>query len=168
MKVMGTGSRSMLTEPNAKEIYQNLETYILILKEKDPDLILISGMAEGWDEAIAKVGLRNEIPYIAAIPHPTYGEHYWGKNSLLGVDRMASYTKLVAGASEIVIVSQTLYVDGVHVNFIRNQWMVDQCDMALVYNPQSRGTRDAVGKLKTARKPYSVYPFSTQLTLEIK
>lgn len=176
MKVMGTGSRSMLTEPNAKEIYQNLETYILILKEKDPDLVLISGMAEGWDEAIAKVGLRNKIPYIVALPNDGYGDYYWTPaappkkkdGSLLGIDRRSTFRDLVSHAEEIVFVCKTVYVNGVHANFIRNQWMVDQCDMALVYNPQSSGTRDAVGKLKTARKPYSIYPFSTQLTLEIK
>jgi hypothetical protein len=47
----------------------------------------------------------------------------------------------------------------VHANFIRNQAMVNACDMALVYKPGSRGTRDAVQRLKKADKHYEVAPF---------
>lgn len=159
--VMGTGSRSMLTEPNRKDIYATLERYILTLAENQ-DITLITGMAEGWDEAIAKVGLRNDIPYMAYLPHPTYGDYYWGRKSLLNKNRMDTFGTLLKGASSIVVVSQELYVDGVHANFVRNQWMVNACDLALVYNPKSKGTRDAVAKLTQANKPYEVYPFVKQ------
>lgn len=164
MKVMGTGSRSMVTDPNAKNIYNTLERYITILHEEDPDLVLITGMAEGWDEAIAKVAFRNHIPYICAIPNKGYGEYYWGKHSLLGVNRMNTFNQLVNGAAEVVYVCAGIYENGVHANFVRNQWMVDNCDSALVYNPQSSGTRDAVARLTTAGKPYEVFPFTKQLS----
>lgn len=165
MKIMGTGSRSMVTNPKAMDIYKNLEGFILMLKEKDPDLILISGMAEGWDEAIAKVGLRNGIPYIVAIPNRTYGSYYWGKKSLTSQNRMDTFNKLVDGAAEEIYVCNSIYVNGVHANFIRNQWMVDACDAALVFDPSSSGTKDAVARLTAAKKPYRASPFSLQQEL---
>lgn len=163
MKIMGTGSRSMVKAPDAKAVYDNLEAKVLMLSAKYPDLQLISGMAEGWDEAIAKVAMRNSIPYTVMIPNLGYGSYYWGKNSLLGVDRMATFNELITHATDIVYVCKYIYenVDGVrtHANFIRNQAMVDACDGALVYKPESAGTRDAIARLKAAGKPYMIAPF---------
>lgn len=159
MFVMGTGSRSMVTNPNRKTIYEALRRRILMIREAHPDLILISGMAEGWDEAIAKIGMREGIPYHAYIPNMGYGRHYWGWDSMLGRDRIVEFRELVEGASEVVIVCESMRVNGVHSNFLRNQAMVDACNMALVYMPESRGTADAVKRLIRAGKPYEVYPF---------
>lgn len=163
MKIMGTGSRSMVLAADAKAIYDNLEQEVLKLQVKYPTLHLISGMAEGWDEAIAKVGMRNNIPYTVMIPNLGYGSYYWGKNSLLKRDRMNAFTELITNAADVVYVCKYIYenVDGVrtHANFIRNQAMVDACDGALVYDATSSGTRDAVTRLKKAGKPFKVYPF---------
>jgi predicted Rossmann-fold nucleotide-binding protein len=162
MSIMGTGSRSMLTEPDVKEIYFNLEAEVLRLADKY-DLHLISGMAEGWDEAIAKAAMRNGIPYTVMIPNKGYGNYYWGKNSLLKKNRMNVFNELVKHATKVVYVCDSIYeeIDGkeVHANFIRNQAMVDACDVALVYKPESRGTKDAVERLQKAKKRYKVAPF---------
>jgi len=163
MSIMGTGSRSMLTEPNVKEIYSNLEAEVLRLADKY-DLHLISGMAEGWDEAIAKAAFRNGIPYTVMIPNSGYGNYYWGKNSLLNKNRINVFNELVEGANNVIYVCSSLYqkIDGkrVHANFVRNQAMVDACDGALVYKQESRGTRDAVERLRKANKPFKVAPFN--------
>lgn len=163
MKIMGTGSRSLVTHKDRVEIYRNLEAEVLRLAAKYSDLTLISGMAEGWDEAIAKVAMRNDIPYIVMIPNLGYGKYYWQQNSLLKRDRMATFNELITNATDIVYVCKYIYenVDGVrtHANFIRNQAMVSACDGALVYDAASSGTRDAVTRLKKAGKPYKVYPF---------
>lgn len=164
--VMGTGSRSAVTDENPKAIYDHLEARVLQLHEQFPNLVLISGMAEGWDEMIASVGYRNEIPYDVYLPHPTYGEYYWRDHSVKGHDRYGYFQLLVRGARRVHIVSQTLYVGTLHANFVRNARMVEMCDMALVYKPTSSGTRDAVGRLVSARKPYEVYPFSLQEELD--
>jgi hypothetical protein len=164
-KVMGTGSRSMILEPNAKEIYALLEYYLLLKAEAHPDLVLISGMAEGWDEAIAKVGLNNNIPYHVYLPNSGYGEYYWGRNSLLKRNRMTMFNKLLNGADDVTLVCHDLYGYDetgrrVHSNFLRNTAMVEAADYAVVYSPSSPGTKDAVQKLKKAKVPYSIYPFS--------
>jgi hypothetical protein len=167
MKIMGTGSRSMITALDRQAIYDNLEARILQLAHKYPDLQLISGMAEGWDEAIAKVGMRNHIPYAVILPNKGYGRYYWEEHSLLGENRGKTFTQLCGNATRIEYVCTTLYANGLHSNFVRNQRMVDLCDMALVFNPQSSGTRDAVARLRTANKPFEVAPFTLQEELEL-
>jgi len=159
MRIMGTGSRSMVLHKDRVTIYRNLEEEILRFAAKFPDLHLISGMAEGWDEAIAKVGMRNSIPYSVMIPNRGYGDYYWRRNSLIKVDRMSTFNQLVNAASEVTYVCNSIYVNGVHANFIRNQAMVDACDGALVYEATSNGTRDAVARLNRAGKSYRLAPF---------
>lgn len=153
----------MVLAADAKAIYDNLEQEVLRLQVKYPTLHLISGMAEGWDEAIAKVAMRNSIPYTVMIPNLGYGKYYWQQNSLLKRDRMSTFIELINNAADVVYVCKYIYenVDGVrtHANFIRNQAMVDACDGALVYDATSSGTRDAVTRLVKAGKPYKVYPF---------
>ena len=163
MFIMGTGSRGMVKRQDRREIYEALESYVLFLKQSDPDLVLISGMAEGWDEAIAKVGMRNGIPYHVYIPSPSYGHYYWRKNSITGKNRMATFNTLVEHAAEVHVVCANHEYG--RANFTRNQVMVDACDSALVYDANSSGTRDAVARLVAANKPYQVYPFPTEQTL---
>lgn len=155
--LMGTGSRSMLTNPNAKKIYEALRVWILEFREQHPNLVLISGMAEGWDEAVAKIGMRENIPYICAIPNKTYGDYYWRHKSLLGENRIRVFNNLLNHACEIVYVCDALYVNGTHANFIRNSWMVDHADAAVVYMAHSSGTRDAVAKLHARRVPMTSF-----------
>lgn len=164
--LMGTGSRSMRTDPNAQSIYRILVRHILYIFEQKPELVLISGLAEGWDEAIAKAAIQNDIPFIAAIPNTGYGDYYWRRTSLLKKDRLSEFQDIVSKAIEIVFVCDKLYdTNGLHSNFVRNQWMVDKCHGALVYQGNSRGTRDAIERLQIAHKPYQEYPFTSQLRL---
>lgn len=158
--VMGTGSRSMVVAANRLHIYHHLRSHVLRLRDQHPDLVLISGMAEGWDEAIAKVGMRENIPFHAYVPNPGYGTYYWRDHSLTGCNRATQFDELLAAASKVVYVAQTLYVGNVHANFVRNQAMVDACNLALVYQASSSGTADAVRRLTAANKPFIVYPFA--------
>ena len=158
--VMGTGSRSMVVAADRHQIYDDLRNHVLSLRARHPDLVLISGMAEGWDEAIAKVGFRESIPYLVYVPNPGYGRYYWQEHSLTGRNRMATFNELLAAARQVIYVAQTIYVGDVHANFVRNQAMVDACNMALVYNPTSSGTRHAIELLKAAGKPFTVAPFA--------
>lgn len=161
-KVMGTGSRSMLTHPNHPGIMSDLAARIRALREEHPDLLLISGMAEGWDEAIATVGQEEDISYVVYLPNEGYGRYYWGNNSLLKKNRMARFNELLASAQEVIYVCSSIYVKGVHSNFLRNQAMVDVAELALVYEGGTPGTRQTVQLLKKSSVPYEVYPFEEQ------
>jgi len=167
----------MIVDPNAKTIYSNAENHVLSIREADKDMLLISGMAEGWDEAIAKIGLRNNIPYDVYIPTKDYGNYYWGQHSLTGYNRMAMFEELVNGARRVVYMEDIYGAPKmtsrgpcyetspgclIHANMVRNSEMVKASTDALVYDAKSPGTRDAVAKLRKARVPFSVYPFTNK------
>lgn len=154
--LMGTGSRSMLTNPHRVDIYNSLKDWVLAFREQHPGLVLISGMAEGWDEAVAKIGMREGIPYIAAVPNQGYGDYYWRRKTQTGENRIHTFNTLLAHAKEVVYVCDTLYVDGVHSNFVRNSWMVDRTNEAVAYMAHSSGTRDAIAKLAAKKIPYTL------------
>lgn len=170
---MGTGSRELIVHEDKLNIHNTLQAFILLLRDDlaglGDELILITGMAEGWDESLAIIGMENNISYIAVIPTKNYGEYYWGKKSLTGFDRNPEFRTLVRGATEIYWLEDVFgpakmtqrgpTYNGEHANLVRNQVMVDMCDMAVVYNPRSAGTRDAVRRLDKVNKPYMVYPF---------
>lgn len=163
MLIMGTGSTKMVVHPDRVNIYKGLETRVLELREEYGEITLVSGMCEGWDEAIAKVGIRNNIPFIAVIPHPTYGEYYWGKNSLTGHNRLHTFREIVAQAQRVLVTGNKLYgPDGLHINFHRNIQMVALSDYALVFNRFSKGTAHCYKEIKAMDMPYEEYPFQTR------
>lgn len=49
-----------------------------------------------------------------------------------------------------------LYIKGRHANFLRNDWMVENADMFLIWDPSSPGTADCFTSVKRARKAYIV------------
>lgn len=178
MKIMGTGSRSMILAPDKLEVYKHLEDYILSLVPKDPHLMLISGMAEGWDEAIAKVGMRNSIPYTVVIPTKDYGTYYWKNHSLTKKNRIRTFEELLVMATNVIFL-EDLYgspkflnrhmtgIPGPHyhlpdgwmqANFARNLVMVEMADAALVYEPKSSGTAHCLRVLQSKGVPYRIYP----------
>ena len=155
MILMGTGSRSLvLADPALRDA---VDRWLLDRLAFHRPSLVVSGMAEGFDEALARAAVALKIPFLAAVPHPTYGQYYWGRKSLTGRDRLAEFDALCRQAAGVEIGSQTLYVNGVHANFVRNAQMVAMSDMALVYDAGSSGTRHAVEALRKAGKPMEVF-----------
>ena len=156
----GTGSRSLQTASNEGKntVLATIRSHIETLR---PDFVM-SGMAEGFDKALALVALQEGIPLIAAVPNTGYGRYYWSKNSLTGTDRLAEFDKYLAGAKEVVYVCSSIYEHGVHANFHRNQYMVDRTKEEggwfLVYDPASKGTSDCLRRIKKASLPWFVVP----------
>lgn len=97
---------------------------------------VISGMALGWDQAVAAAALELGLPLVAAIPFAGQDER-WSP-----VDR-AEYRRLLQGASRVELVSPGGYSD---VKFqIRNQWMVDNCHrMVALWNGTPGGTANCL------------------------
>ncbi len=188
MKIMGTGSRSAITSksPTPKEIYRELEDYVCSIAAR-ANIVLISGMAEGWDEMIAAVGYRNDLPYICVLPTKDYTNYYWAR-SLTGEDRRSVAKMYMDAALDVVFLEDTYgapyylrrgpgvnipgpnyNIEGtwIHANMLRNQLMVDICDGALVFEAGSAGTKDAVARLKKAKKPYETFPFNDHLMFDL-
>lgn len=163
----GTGSRSLRTAPREVlvDAMERCTVRIRIRQEQHGDrLVVMSGMAEGWDECVALAALRLGVRLWCAIPNRGYGAHYWGRNSVLGFDRLEAFLGIMSQAwrvthvMEDVYSQQGIYLDGEHSNFVRNRFMVDGggdfpgADDFGVWGPESRGTAHCVTAIKRAGK----------------
>lgn len=158
--VAATGSRSLQTKSgeHKQEVVKFLVAELQRLKEERGNILVVTGMAEGFDTAMAKAAQLTETPYLVAIPSPTYGKHYWGKNSLTGQNRLEEFEDYVNKAAHKVVVCDSYMGCAPRrpgkANFDRNQFMVDLADAFYVYNRESRGTKDCVARIKEAGKPH--------------
>jgi hypothetical protein len=148
-----TGSRSARPTPG---LVEELDAF-LAERSAAFDLTVISGMAEGWDELVARRCAALAIPFVAAVPHPGYGAYYWSADrSVFGTDRVPEFNELLAKAYEIHYICGGIYdQNGLHSNCARNQWMVDHCDELVAHREgASRGTADCLRRAKKAGRPW--------------
>jgi hypothetical protein len=144
--IAGTGSRSLALDPVASDrVLSYLVTLLTGARKKHPELRVLSGMSEGFDELLAGASVATGVPFVAVLPNPSYLTYAWRDHSYLQRDRLKEAELLLAQASEVVTVSTTLYVGGRHSNLARNEWMADRCDVMWVYNPVTPGTRHCYG-----------------------
>lgn len=94
-----------------------------------PHDVVISGMALGWDQAVAQACYNLDIPFIAAVPCRNQAERWtsWYKSK---------YESLLLRACHVVYVSEAY--DGECMQR-RNQWMVDHADKIIACWDGSRG-----------------------------
>ncbi len=158
--IAGTGSRSLVTDLLKRlEVLDALIVLLLEYKKQHGNVRVISGMAEGFDEALAIAAIIVEVPWIAAIPNKGYLEYYWGRNSLLGVNRLESALSLTSKAVGVVHICDSYrgvkYPFPGGANFDRNEWMVDNCDIVWAYDTGSKGTKHCYGYAqKTGKKVF--------------
>ena len=105
-----------------------------LLTEIEPTEV-ISGMARGWDLALASAAVRLDIPLTAACP-------FKGQERLWSGREQALYRDLLTAAARVVFVcnhSLTIAFQE------RNEWMVDRCDRLLaLYNGTHGGTANCI------------------------
>lgn len=128
MILAGTGHRPQ------KIVNYDLEVLTKFAKSKIPKETtkIISGMAIGWDTAIALAAIGSKIPLVAAIPFENQPIK-WPK-----VDQ-DNWRFIVDNATEVVIISEGDYKPW----FLqkRNEWMVDHSDRILaLWDGSSGGT----------------------------
>lgn len=118
---------------------------------------VLSGMAEGFDEVLAKVSLHLDLPTVAVIPSSSYGEYYWGENSLTGRDRLQGYNELVEQCDYIVMVRDHHMFGAA--NRDRNEWLVKNAHLFLTLDWQnSRGTQHCLRLARQADKMIEAFP----------
>lgn len=148
--IAGTGPRSVQTMGLADK-FTLMTSIDTVLREAraihGPHLVVLSGMAEGFDKALARAALNLGIKLWCAIPNPTYGEYYWGKHSITGQSQIKIFNDMLDQAWRVTIVCETIKVRGVHSNFIRNTFMKKHCDLMLVLPSDTGGTADMIKKL---------------------
>lgn len=107
-----------------------------ILMESQPKKI-ITGMALGWDIALAEAALGLHIPYIAAVP-------FEGQEARWRVLDVLRYQRLMKAAAECVVVTPGAYARWKFQD--RNEWMVNHSNEVLaLWDGSDGGTANCVG-----------------------
>lgn len=121
-----------LTHPDYNNLRLKMRQVILDVNATH----IISGMALGVDTLAAELALEMKIPLIAAIP-------FEGQDKIWPQKSKDHYQLLLSQASEKVIVSPGGY--SAYKMQVRNQWMVDQCDiLCAVFDGSNGGTANCV------------------------
>ncbi|MGL5441437.1 MAG: SLOG family protein [[Mycobacterium] stephanolepidis] len=116
--------------PTQDLICDRLRLLLMRLKDSCASVVAISGMALGVDQWAAEIALDLKIPLIAAVPFAGQ-EKAWPSAS------QTIWDSLMRRASRIEIVSEGGYAK--HKMQLRNEWMVDNCDMLIAVWDGTRG-----------------------------
>lgn len=111
---------------------------------------VISGMALGWDQAVAEAAARLGLPFVAAIP-------FYGQDRLWTAPARARYEALLDRSDKVFAVANG---EPVPVAMqLRNQWMVDNSTHLLaLWNGTPGGTHNCLRYAKgEGRKFTNVY-----------
>lgn len=131
--------------PNPIYNYVKIQT-IDILKEKKPTKI-ITGMAIGYDQLVAKIAIKLKIPFIAAIP-------FVGQELLWPKETREHYQDLLSHAEQIEVISSGAYASWkMHA---RNKWIVNNSNLIIAaYDEELKigGTFHCVSYTKEQNKP---------------
>lgn len=144
MRIAGTGHRPDKLGGYSKEVKDKLFRVACDTIPKGTTEI-ISGMALGWDMALAHAAIWHGIPFVAAVPFNGQ-ESRWPKES------KDEWQYLMDEADEIMVVSGGGYAP--YKMQTRNIWMVDQCDRVLaLWNGTDGGTANCVKYAQSINKP---------------
>lgn len=142
MIVSGTGHRPDKLGGYSKEVALKLKQ--LAIENLEGVTKVVSGMALGWDTALALAALELKIPLVAAVP-------------FLGQDRMwpqASklvYKNILEQAHEIIYVCEGGYAPWKMQ--VRNEWMVNHCEAVLaLWDGSEGGTGNCIKYAKKVDK----------------
>jgi uncharacterized phage-like protein YoqJ len=146
MILAGTGHRPDKLGGYSQDVFKRLLAVASdALGTYKPDVV-ISGMALGWDQALAQAAVDHNIPFIAAVPFEGQ-EMVWPDTSRL------TYNLLLARAQERIVVNPGPYASWKMQ--ARNVWMVDNADqiLALWDGKPGGGTWNCIQYANQQNKP---------------
>lgn len=131
-----TGHRPDKLGGYSRDVYFRLVSLATqCLLECRPDLIY-TGMALGWDQAVAVACTRLDIPFHAAVP-------FDGQESMWPSASRQEYRTLLNYAKDVTVVSPGGY--SLEAMQKRNEFMVDHSDTVLaLWNGSKGGTRNCI------------------------
>jgi len=107
--------------------------------------VVISGGALGWDTALALAAIDLDIKLICALPFKGQ-ESRWPRAS------QEKYNEILNKSDEIVYVCEDGYAPWKMQ--VRNEWMVNHCDIVLaLWNGSPGGTGNCIKYAKKVNKP---------------
>lgn len=165
MKIAITGHRPHkldndydLTSP----LLMNIKEHIQLIVLNHQPTHLISGMALGIDTLFAQLAISMSIPLIAAVP---CREQYkmWRRKSI-----DLYFDILLHPNTKVELITDGEYNN--HCMSLRNEWMVDHCNILIaVWNGSSGGTANCVKYAQTKNKEIIyIDPNHLLKTLKIK
>lgn len=145
MIVAGTGHRPNKLGGYGVDVFQALrERARMELQVLDP-VSVISGMALGWDQALAYAAHDLEIPFTAYVP-------FEGQESAWPAMSQRDYRDLLGAAKGVVTCCAGGYAP--HKLQTRNEMMVDACDTVLaLWDGTKGGTGNCIRYAKRVGKP---------------
>lgn len=145
MILAGTGHRPSRLGGYGDDVFSKLvDLGMWAISEYQPSKI-ISGMAQGWDQALAEAAIRSGCPFVAAIP-------FTGQESVWPPAAKERYSRLVKSAATAIVITGGDY--SAYKMQARNAWMVDNADGILaLWNGTSGGTANCVRYAEANQKP---------------
>lgn len=145
MIVAGTGHRPDKLGGYSDDVFKKL---VCIAEKSLKELKatkVISGMALGWDQALAQAAINLEIPFISAIP--------FKNQDVVWTDKSRKYYKeLLLKADVIINVSNN---DNYKLSYMqkRNEFMVNNCDIILaMFDGTDGGTKNCINYAELKNK----------------
>lgn len=130
MILAATGHRPPKLGGYSSAAEERLNAFALLqLEARKPEQI-VTGMAQGWDQAIAQAARALKIPYIAAVP-------FAGQEAPWPLAAQEKYRTLLQNASEVHVISPGGYEAWKLQK--RNEWMVRRCNLLLALWDGSKG-----------------------------
>lgn len=144
-----TGHRPQKLGGWNRGIHDGLGAFAMaVLADRRPSGV-ITGMALGWDQAVAVACVRLGIPFVAAVP-------FEGQESRWNDQQQGDYEKLLLCASQVHIVCERHQVEDAGVPWAmqeRNCWMVDNSSGLLaLWDGSKGGTGNCVRYAKEGRR----------------
>lgn len=144
MIISGTGHRPNKLGGYSEEVFNRLVEVALLGIPEDTTKI-ISGMALGWDTALAEAAIRKKIPFIVAVPFLGQ-EKMWPKAS------QEKYQHYLKQAEDVLYICDQGYAPWKM--RVRDEYMVDHSDVVLaLWNGSPSGTGNCVTYAKKQNKP---------------
>ena len=136
MIIAGTGHRpDKLGGYDPHTIRKVLTFAEATLRHYQPSTV-ITGMAQGWDMALAQASINLNIPFHAYVP-------FIGQEQVWPSATRLYYKALLQHAQHVIVCSPGGYTK--QAMQIRNQRMIDECELLLaLWNGSSGGTSNAI------------------------
>lgn len=151
MILAATGHRPDRILARGKNAYDEvvaraLVDFALVCLERERPIAVLSGMAQGWDQAVAQACVECGIPFVAAVP-------FEGQDAKWPEKARRTYRWLLGQAAAVEVCSPGGYAP--HKMHVRNQYMVDEAEsvLALWNGNADGGTASAVRYAEQQGKP---------------
>lgn len=107
-----------------------------MLNKYEGKIAVVSGMALGWDQAIAVAALARDIDLVAAVP-------FKGQERKWPQEAQRRYREILDRAKKVVYVCEEGYA--AYKMHHRNKWMVDRAtEILALWNGSAGGTKNCV------------------------